>query len=93
MPQSNKEGEKHYQPKQRVQLKTFNIFQHGNDIQETDMHWFRTHSIKKGLEEMGNSAKAETEQALYGCTSRERKRQACLPLSPTTRMIEVRKRK
>lgn len=35
------------------------------------MHSVLAHSIKTGLEEMGDSGRAETEQALYGYTSRE----------------------
>lgn len=49
------------------------------------MHLFLAHSIKKGLEEMGDSARAETEQALYNCMrklEKERDRPAYHSLPP-----------
>lgn len=43
------------------------------------MHSVLAHSIKTGLEEMGDSGRAETEQALYGYTSRENEREQDRP--------------
>lgn len=59
------------------------------------MHSVLAHSIKTGLEEMGDSGRAETEQALYGYTSRENEREQDRPAYhyATTRSFGRRKKK